>query len=1051
MSSPGGREVGRVSIRVVPDTSGFRRDLKRAVDEAEAGLKVEIPVEFDVDTAGLRAKLESIKARVTIPVDFDLDLARLRAQLEALDSSRVTIPVEIGDGSEIERLQARLAALDSKDVRISVELSGVAEATAQIEYLISLVSLLDGREIDIQVDVDAAAAIAQLGTLNAAMAGTTANAAVMGATSRSAFGGMASAALLAVGALVILPALAAGIAVAGAAITAAWGAAATAVAALPAAIALIGAPLGLLLLDFDSLKETVGKLTPAFQEFRKQASEAFAKGLAPALETFATKVLPKVQAGVTGIATTMGQLAQQASNWLATTQGTQLLNQVLTNVDTTLKSMSVGLGDIGQSFLLLAAQATSFDVLRAAVNEFGASFKSNVVDLVNSGTLDTAMRGLRDMLVELGQGFSDLVHNGIELFAAAAPGVNKFLDSLSGFFNRFDWNSLGTSVGGVFAGLATALDNVPTDTFRKIEDGFKKLSDTFNSPSFQKGLDDLIASLPDAISLANDLATAFGPVGTEISDFITDVKDISDTLKDAAQKADDFGRSIDEALGLPTTDEVPEEWKSPLQKLIESFLEPTDEDKKKAQEAGKELGSAWERGLNEINPQFNMGSVGDDGGSLLDWLGFDSDDVDLDIPDDLLKPIEDAFDDLDLAEDIGTAIEDAAQRARDDVSKVLAPAFQESLAGLAPTITAGLQAGFLQPLTGGLALLNQLFTFNLDLLKTNLTNAFLQWSQIATLGMQQFTLAITNGFALATLAVTTGMQQITLAITNGFAVAVPAVTVGMQQITTAVQTGFTLIVAAVQQGMTQVTASLQTNWATAVSVTAASMTAMTAAVRSGMDQIRAAVQAGMQQSAAAVQQGVQQMVSALQSGMSQAVSVVRSGVSQMVSTLNSARGQFFSAGANMGQALADGLNSKVGAVQAAAARLAAAAAAATRAAAAIRSPSRVFIALGEYMGEGLAIGMNRSETDVERAARSLANTVIGSVSSVQDALAGDAWAADFNARVNSELAQYDKPTPEAASGKQVVIQTTINNPLPETGSDSVAKTTRRQAAMGMFG
>jgi len=98
-------------------------------------------------------------------------------------------------------------------------------------------------------------------------------------------------------------------------------------------------------------------------------------------------------------------------------------------------------------------------------------------------------------------------------------------------------------------------------------------------------------------------------------------------------------------------------------------------------------------------------------------------------------------------------------------------------------------------------------------------------------------------------------------------------------------------------------------------------------------------------------------------------------VSRMNQVLSAAASQFRTAGANMGQALADGLNSKVGAVEAAAARLANAAAAATRAAAAIRSPSRVFTSLGDYMGEGLAIGLEGSESRIIASARSIIDGV----------------------------------------------------------------------------
>ena len=69
MAGPGGDEVGRVSIRVVPDTSGFRRELQNAVREAEAGVEVTIPGEVDLDTVGFRAQLATLEnARVTVPV-----------------------------------------------------------------------------------------------------------------------------------------------------------------------------------------------------------------------------------------------------------------------------------------------------------------------------------------------------------------------------------------------------------------------------------------------------------------------------------------------------------------------------------------------------------------------------------------------------------------------------------------------------------------------------------------------------------------------------------------------------------------------------------------------------------------------------------------------------------------------------------------------------------------------------------------------------------------------------------------------------------------------
>ncbi|WP_131807440.1 hypothetical protein, partial [Mycobacteroides abscessus] len=51
------REVGRVSVRVVPDTDGFRRDLKRQLESIVKGVEAKINVNPDV--SGFRQKVAS--------------------------------------------------------------------------------------------------------------------------------------------------------------------------------------------------------------------------------------------------------------------------------------------------------------------------------------------------------------------------------------------------------------------------------------------------------------------------------------------------------------------------------------------------------------------------------------------------------------------------------------------------------------------------------------------------------------------------------------------------------------------------------------------------------------------------------------------------------------------------------------------------------------------------------------------------------------------------------------------------------------------------------
>lgn len=1105
MSSPGGDEVGRVSVRVVPDTSGFRRELQRELEGIENSLRLEIPVGFDVDTAELRTKLESIQARVTVPVDLEPDIARLRAQLAALDNSRISIPVDLDAGKAIGELEAQLAAIGDKRIAIKVSVTGVTAAVRRLAELEALVSKLDGRNIRIRIDVDGlAAAVAQLATLGASL---TALAALgrsggglggLNAGFSSLAGSIVSGTLSAVqmgAAFLGVSAIATAVAIAGAGVTAAFGAAATAVAVLPAALALIGAPLGLLLLDMDTLGKRVGELTPAFQAFRKEATDAVANGLAPAMEKLANAVLPKVKGELLGVATTMGQVAQKAAEWAATGPGIDLINGVLANVNRTIQAMLPGLGDIGNAFLQLANQAAAFDVLSGAVNAFGESFRANVEALIGSGKMEQAFRGLGETLQLVGRGFSDMVHNGILLFAAAAPGVNAFLESLTSFFNRFDWTSLGASVGGVFQGLADTLDKVPQATIDNIAAAFERLSQTFQDPAIQQMFVNIISMAPLAINAINSMVEAFARMGSFLAGLANvvngTVKLISvgfqamgdpvgllagkyaSGLAEAQAQVALGGVQIGQAFAAMNAtvsaraSEIPESVLAPLRGIPGAINTLNPQIAASVSALGGQSANAAERSMQGVPPAITA--------PLQPVPGMVTG---------ALAPAEAAA--QTATGNIGNTLQTGASQWGPKVDAGLqgiSTSFQTGTAQWSTTVGTAI-TGVSAAITTGFAGASAAATTGMTGVTTAIAVGTANWYVAVSQGMTVLSTTVTTGFATLALAASAGMLAIQTAITAGTATWAVAVTAGLALLNATMAVGFQLMGAIATSGMLVVAAGITAGFAAVNAAIAAGMATAVAAVTAGMAAVQAAfvvswasigaaisgaiaqitavlsaamaawvalTAAGWQQMVTATQNGMQQMVAAVTTGANQMVAALQAAISRCVSILNSAVGQFRAAGANMGQALADGLNSKAGAVEAAARRLANAAAAAVRAAAAIRSPSRVFIGFGEFMGEGLAIGMHNAESEVERAARSLAKTAIAGVAGIENAVAGDAWAADFNARVNSELAQHDVTGPDAAAGKQVTIQTTINNPLPETGSDSVAKTHRRQAAMGILG
>lgn len=88
---------------------------------------------------------------------------------------------------------------------------------------------------------------------------------------------------------------------------------------------------------------------------------------------------------------------------------------------------------------------------------------------------------------------------------------------------------------------------------------------------------------------------------------------------------------------------------------------------------------------------------------------------------------------------------------------------------------------------------------------------------------------------------------------------------------------------------------------------------------------------------------------------------VSSAINQAAAIAQSGVGPMFSAGAMIGQGLAAGMQSAVGAVAAAANALVAQADRAARAKAKIHSPSRLFAEIGGFLGQGMAVGMDSTQ------------------------------------------------------------------------------------------
>ena len=145
----------------------------------------------------------------------------------------------------------------------------------------------------------------------------------------------------------------------------------------------------------------------------------------------------------------------------------------------------------------------------------------------------------------------------------------------------------------------------------------------------------------------------------------------------------------------------------------------------------------------------------------------------------------------------------------------------------------------------------------------------------------------------------------------------------------------------------------------------------TSAATTALTNLQTTAQNTVQPISNAGTQAGQGFVSGFQSSIGQAVGVAQNMGSQITGALSGVAGQMYGIGLNIGQGLANGMNASLGAVTAAASALAAQADKAARAKAEVHSPSRVFMATGQFFGQGLAIGMQKQYDNVANAGAGL--------------------------------------------------------------------------------
>ncbi|MEU0492558.1 hypothetical protein ABZ249_25305 [Nocardiopsis sp. NPDC006139] len=421
MPGPGGPTVGRVNIRVAPDTSKFRRELGQALETLERTLTVNIPTRIDTkrvarDAARVKADVERQLGDIRVGVDIDSGTAS--SQLAALTRDRTAeVDVDINRAS-LARARAAIEGLATGLGRLTAGSAGIGAITGGLSALAA----------------GAAAAVVPLVQLGTALAP-------------------------AVGILTTLPAIAA------------TGAAALA----PLLIAFQGmgdALSAALAGDLEAMEEALEGLAPSAAAFvrqvatlspqlallREQVQEGFFAPLVDGVSELGTYLLPLLGQGLHQVSMELGESAAGLLDFLSHRRNAQALSEVF---DSTARSLENSRGTMPA---LIAGLRELTLVGLPFVERFAGGLRESATEFANwataaaeSGRATEWIEGALGVFEQLGDIASNV--GGIlgSIFSAAGDGgVLTTLEQLTGALDDFFASAEGSeALEGLFEGLSS--------------------------------------------------------------------------------------------------------------------------------------------------------------------------------------------------------------------------------------------------------------------------------------------------------------------------------------------------------------------------------------------------------------------------------------------------------------------------------------------------------------------------------------------------------------------------------------------------------------------
>ncbi|QGJ94147.1 tapemeasure protein [Corynebacterium phage EmiRose] len=553
MAGPGGVEVGRAGVRVLPDTSKFREQLEAFLTKTENSLKLELPLEVKAQLDSARqAGIDAVRIAKAAAGNIDLQAAVDSTDLasttrRAVESAQavagqIDIKMDIDPGAIMidarHAVAAAQAVAGDVDVKMDIDTAGLMAKVFAATRQVALAAKAMAVEVKMKLDVKGLVSFIASSTLAKSVASSLGRTVGLLSVKFLALGVAASAATVGIGGLLgptaaLLSALgsltiSAG-ALAGGGAIAGIASAALAVGTLKMAFSGMG----------DALSaESIDDFNAAIKDMPASAQEA-ATSLRDLKEQFSgigeevqssffsnlsnlgdlTALVEPLKRSFTGLASDMGNAAAGLVDFVTQGAGLSAMGVLLHNATSAGASLSYAFADILKGLISVGAAASPILAeISSSISTYAAEWAQKMSDAFVDGSLQQYFRDawqdlqlFWDKIVQVGS----IVGN---VFSAMSGAGAPFLGTIGQIIDALDqWTSSAAgmeTMTNIFSVMTDAVGAV-LPVIGTLAQGIGAIAPQISDmvQNIGPGLQTLAQGLSDALA---GLAPILAPIGTAI-------------------------------------------------------------------------------------------------------------------------------------------------------------------------------------------------------------------------------------------------------------------------------------------------------------------------------------------------------------------------------------------------------------------------------------------------------------------------------------------------------------------------------------------------------